>query len=326
MDDRTSRNRRPQVERAEGRLLLSAITNVMATTNLGHQHSVVVKQTSTLQYFEQTHSFPVRAGANAPQGTRAGRGSNGNNGAASNGFAPFNPSPASIANPVTNQGIQGTNFALQPVGTLTPAERKSELFVAQFRGSYTVTPGRTNLEKAVTLIKGVGRGTSFLHGDIQFRIVTPNSSTYTVPVTTTTPGFTVPATTTTPTFTVPSTTTTAPVTMNTQLGGVLAIFDRNLNSNSVLGLDAAGAFANIDAAGHPVHFDTVTIDVNASAGIYDEAFSQGTIDVRYTPSPRHPKNVSEQGFAVVTIQAQIYGPNVAYILTNSNINPGGPRP
>ena len=325
MDDRKKRGRRPQVEQAEPRLLLSNITDVMAATSLGHQSSVLAKQTSTLQYFEQQHSFPIRATATRP-GTRSGGGNNGNNGSVSGGFTPFNPSPTSIANPATNQGIQGNNFALQPVGTLTPTELKNELFVAQFHGSYTVTPGRTNLEKAVTLIKGVGSGSTFRHGDIQFRIVTPSSPTYLVPVTTTTPNITIPATATTPSVTIPASTSTTLTPMNTQLGGVAAIFDRNLNSNTVLGLDAAGALTNIDASGHPVHFDTVTIDVNASAGLYDEAFSQGTIDVRYTPSRSRSRGVLEQGSAVVTIQAQIYSPNVDYILTNSNINPGGPRP
>ncbi len=325
MDDRKKRGRRPQVEPAEARLLLSNITDVMAANSLGHQSSVLAKQTSTLQYFERKHSFPVRAVATRP-GTRAGGGNNGNNGAAGGGFTPFNPSPTSIANPATNQGIQGNNFALQPAGTLTPAELKNELFVAQFHGSYTVSPGRTNLEKAVTLIKAAGSGSTFLHGDIQFRIVTPNSPTYLVPVTTTSPAITVPATATTPAIPVPSETTTNLVTMNTQLGGVAAIFDRNLNSNTVLGLDAAGSITNVDAAGRPVHFDTVTIDVNASSGLYDEAFSQGTIDVRYTPSRSHAKGLLEQGAAVVTIRAQIYAPNVDYILTNSNIDPGGPPP
>lgn len=302
MDDR-KRGHRPQVEQAEARLLLSGITDVMAANSFGHQSSVFAKQTSALQYFEQKHSFPVRAAAGRP-GTRPAGGNNGNNGSVSGGLTPFSPSPTSIANPTTNQGIQGNNFALQPVGTLTPAELKRQLFVAQFHGSYTVSPGRTNLEKAVTLIKAVGSGSTFLHGDIQFRIVTPNI----------------------PSYTVPATLTTQAMTVNTQLGGVAAIFDRNLNSNTVLGFDAAGALTNVDAAGHPVHFDTVTIDVNESAGLYDEAFSQGTIDVRYTPSKRHANNVLEQGSAVVTIHAQIYGPNVDYILTNSNINPGGPRP
>jgi len=304
MDDRTRRKHRPQVERAEARLLLSGITDVMASTGFGHHQSVLAKQVSGLQYFEKQHSFPVRAtvaggGGHGGGGNGAGTGNNGNNGAASNGFAPFIPSTTSIANPTTNQGPQGTNFVSMPVGTLTPAELKSQLFNASFQGTYTVSPGRTNNEAAVTLIKAVGRGTTFLHGDIQLRVVTPARPTYID---------------------------NQGVGQNTQLSGIAAIFDRNLNSNSVLGFDVEGANSNIDSAGHPIHFDKVTIDVNESAGLYDEAYSQGVMDVRYIPSRRHAAGLIEQGSAVVTVHAQIYGPNVDYILTNSNINPGGPRP
>jgi hypothetical protein len=281
MNHRRIRGRRPQVERAETRVLLSSITDVLAANSIGHQQAVLAKQASTLQYFENQHSFPVRAAvAGSPVGNLG------------SGSTPFKPSTTSIATP-NNQGPQGSNFALQPVGTLTPAELKSELFTASFQGTYTVSPGRTNLEKNVTLIKAAGHGTSFLHGDIQFRIVTPNSPTY-----------------------VDS----QGNTQTTELGGVAAIFDRNLNSNTVLGFDAAGADSNVDSAGRPDYFDSVSIDVNESSGLYDEAYSQGTIDVRYTPSRHHAKGLLQQGFAVVTIQAQIYTPNVDFILTNANID------
>jgi len=302
MDHRRRRDHRPRVERAEARILLSTITDLMASNSIGHQRSALAKQASTLQYFMAQHTFPVRAavaGGHGGGGNGAGTGSNGNNGGASTGFTPFTPSKTSIANPMTNQGQQGSNFALQPVGNLTPSELKREIFSASFQGTYTVSPGRTDAEAAVTLIKGAGHGTTFLHGDIQFRVVTPRNPTY-VDI--------------------------QGNTQTTQLGGVAAVFDRNLNSNSVLGLDAAGADSNVDASGRPIHFDKVTIDVNESAGLYDEAFAQGTIDVRYTPSRHHAKGLIEQGFAVVTIHAQIYGPNVDYILTNANINPGGPPP
>jgi hypothetical protein len=286
MDRRKTCDRRPQLELIETRVLLSDITDVLAANSIAHQSSVLAKQTATLNTFEQQQSFPVSAAvAGGPVGNL---GSN---------YAPFTPSRTSIANPVTNQGQQGSNFALQPVGTLTPAALKSELFTAYFQGTYSVSPGLTNLEKSVTLIKAAGNGTSFLHGDIQFRIVTPN----------------------TPTF-VDS----QGITETTQIGGVAAIFDRNLNSNTVLGLDTEAPDSDVDAGGRPNHFSTVTIDVNASSGLYDEAYSQGTIDIRYTPSRHHAKGLIQQGFAVVKIQAQIYAPDVDFILANANIDPGGP--
>ena len=286
MNHRKSRGCRPLLERVETRELLSAITNILASNSISHERSVTAKQNASLRYFDHRHTFPVRSSA-------AGSTANGSGGRTS-----FTPSTTSIANPITNQGQQGSNFALQPIGNLTPSELKRELFTATFKGTYSVSPGRTDAEQAVTLIKAAGRGTTFLHGDIQFRVVTPSISTY-----------------------VDS----QGNTQSTQLGGVAAIFDRNLNSNSVLGLDAASATSNVDAGGRPIHFNRVSIDVNESAGLYDEAFAQGIIDVRYMPSRQHAHGLIEQGRAIVTIHLQIYGPNVDYILTNANINPGGPR-
>ena len=51
---------------------------------------------------------------------------------------------------------------------------------------------------------------------------------------------------------------------NTQIGGVAGIFDRNLNTNTSLGLDLLAPQQNVDRAGRPNHFTSVTLDVNAS--------------------------------------------------------------
>ena len=286
MNHRKNRGCRPFLEQVESRELLSAITNLLVSNSLSHERSVTAQQDASLQYFDNRHAFPVRSSASGSAANGAG------------GRSGFTPSTTSIANPITNQGQQGSNFALQPIGNLTPAELRRELFTASFQGTYSVSPGRTDAEQAVTLIKGAGRGTTFLHGDIQFRVVTPRISSY-----------------------VDS----QGNTQITQLGGVAAIFDRNLNSNSVLGLDVASATSNVDAGGRPIHFNRVSMDINASSGLYNEAFTQGIIDVRYLPSRKHVKGLIEQGRAIVTIRLQIYGPNVDYLLTNANINPGGPK-
>ncbi len=66
----------------------------------------------------------------------------------------------------------------------------------------------------------------------------------------------------------------------------------------------------------------MTIDANISAGLYVEAYSVGTINIRYIPSGKHTTGVLSQGTAIVTIHAQIYTAGTSFILRNSNIDPG----
>jgi hypothetical protein len=103
--------------------------------------------------------------------------------------------------------------------------------------------------------------------------------------------------------------------------GVLAIFDRNLNSNTVLGLDFIAPSSAVDQAGRPNFFNQVSIDLNESSGVYDEAYSQGTIQIKYLPSDQHTPGVVSQGTAIVKIRAQIYTTAVDFLLANSHINP-----
>ena len=72
------------------------------------------------------------------------------------------------------------------------------------------------------------------------------------------------------------------------------IFDRNLNSNTVLGLDLATPVTNVDGRGRPNHITSVTLDVNASSGTYDEGFAQGVIDIHYYPSAKKPAACSSK--------------------------------
>jgi len=65
----------------------------------------------------------------------------------------------------------------------------------------------------------------------------------------------------------------------------------------------------------------VTLDVNSSSGVYDEAFAQGVIDIQYHPTANKIPGAYEQGTAVIKIYAQIYAPNVDFILRNSDIEP-----
>ena len=77
----------------------------------------------------------------------------------------------------------------------------------------------------------------------------------------------------------------------------------------------------INRLGLPSLIPTVSVDVNSSSGTYDEAYSVGTINIHYIPSGKHTHGVLSQGKAIVTIHAQIYAPNVDFILRNANIDP-----
>jgi len=108
---------------------------------------------------------------------------------------------------------------------------------------------------------------------------------------------------------------------STMIGGVSGIFDRNLNTNTSLGFDLLAPQQDVDRRGRPNHFPTVSLDVNASAGLYTEAFAQGVVNIRYIPNGKHTPGVIDQGTAVVTIHAQIYTPATNFILRNANIDP-----
>jgi len=203
-------------------------------------------------------------------------------GASTSGFVPSQTSVA-IAG---NQGPPaiGTNLELTPTGTLTPREIRRERFVAQFSGTYTIGAGRTSTEALQTFIAATGTSNTMLHCDLQLLIVTPKDPT-------------------------------------TQIGGTSVIFDRNLNSNTSLSFDVLAPQQNVDSAGRPNHFTQVSLDVNASAGLYDGGYAQGVMNIRYIPNGKHTRGVISQGSVIVTIHAQIYTSNTAFILRNANIDP-----
>lgn len=197
-------------------------------------------------------------------------------------------SSQSIAVP-SNQGpliVDGNivNAALVPTGTLTPRELRRERFVAQYVGTYTVGPGRTSDEANQVFIAAAGSSNTMLHSDIQMLLVTPKDSA-------------------------------------TPIGGVSAIFDRNLNSNTVLGLDLSAPQQNVNRGGLPNSIPTVSVDANLSSGTYDEGYSVGNISIKYIPNGQHTPGVFSQGKAIITIHAQIYTSNVGFILRNANIDP-----
>ena len=186
----------------------------------------------------------------------------------------------------TNPNNSINNQALAPTGTLTKREQRRERFVAQYVGTYTVGAGRTSDESIQTFITGVGPANTMLHSDIQLLLVTPKDPSL-------------------------------------PIGGVSAIFDRNLNTNTVLGLDESAPQTPqyINQLGLPSLLPKVSVDVNLSSGTYDEAYSFGTMSIRYIPNGKHTRGVISQGKAIVTIHLQIYTANVGFILRNANIDP-----
>jgi len=188
--------------------------------------------------------------------------------------------------PLFNPNGTINNQAIAPTGTLTNRELHRERFVARYVGTYTVGAGRTSTEQMQTFIAAAGTANTMLHSDIQLLLVTPKDTSL-------------------------------------PIGGISAIFDRNLNTNTSLGLDEAAPQSSqyINHLGLPSLLPTVSVDVNLSAGTYDEAYAVGTVNIHYIPSGKPSPGVISQGKAIVTIHAQIYTTNVGFILRNAKINP-----
>src|SRR5690606_34556344 len=90
--------------------------------------------------------------------------------ASTDGQAGFTPSQSSIARP-ENQGPQGINLLLSPIGRMTPQQYRKSLYQASFVGTYTIGPGRFDSEAMQLAIQGAGRTTDMLHADIQVGII-----------------------------------------------------------------------------------------------------------------------------------------------------------
>lgn len=231
---------------------------------------------------------PARgAGTLLAGGGGGGGAAGGGGGAASSNFASSIRLDGSTLNqgPLLNPDGSVNNMALAPTGNPKPGQLRRERFTAQFVGPYSVIPGRTSTQAIQTRIQGAGTATTILHGDIQILLVTPSDGTL-------------------------------------PIGGVLTIFDRNLNSNTTLGLDLSASQQDVDRGGRPNHIPIVTSDANISSGVYVESYTQGVVNIRYIPGgrPTIPGAIS-QGTAIVTIHAHIYTANTSFILRNANLDP-----
>ena len=192
---------------------------------------------------------------------------------------------AGALDPAKSQGIQGnaTDF-LQPTGNPTSHELAREQFKATFTGTYVLGNGRYDSQSHSFVFRGAGSGSYFLHGDVQLGTVTPKDPTK-------------------------------------PLSGLLTIFDRNINTNFVMGLDLAGdQVTGVDKFGRPTKL-TYTTDVNVSAGISVESLSQGTITIKYHSRGHTARGVNSQGTASIVVQGRHYNLGSSQILANANINP-----
>ena len=254
----------------------------LITDIMAGNHNALINSPKVRALLAGVGSYPATQSQSAASSSSAASAS------AASGRAAFTPTAESIAVP-QNQGFQppanpGYNLILQPTGTATPAEVKRQLFSAVFRGPYIIGPGAFSSQASQIFIRGAGTATSMLHADIQMRLAVASDPTL-------------------------------------QTTGAATIFDRNLNSNTVLGFDLATPRTNVDSHGRPNSISSVTLDVNASAGVYDEAFAQGVVEIHYYPSSKKIPGATENGTAVVKIHGQIYSALVDFILRNSTLNP-----
>jgi hypothetical protein len=187
----------------------------------------------------------------------------------------------------TNTAADVNNELLNPTGVPTPRQQARERFVAQFTGTFMAGPGQFSSQAQQFMFRGAGGSNQFLHGDIQLRAITPLDPTQ-------------------------------------PLTGETTMFDRNLNSNSVLGLDLVADPTSVDKFGRPTLFTISQLDQNVSSGYYDEGLAQGTVSIRYLSGGKPGPHGLSQGKAVVAIHAQIYSIGTDFILTNAQIDPKGP--
>lgn len=181
------------------------------------------------------------------------------------------------------------NYLLSPDGQPSAHQYHKLQFRAFFRGPFTMGPGRYSTEANQIYIRGVGTSNQFLHGDVQLRIITPTDPT------------------------IPQ-------------AGASTSFDKNINSNSTLGLLVQADPTSLDKAGRPTRLVIYSADPNTSAGQYVESQATGTINVTYHPqaSPSKP-GLTSTGIATLSINAQIYTLGTSFALRNAQLYNAGPK-
>jgi hypothetical protein len=149
----------------------------------------------------------------------------------------------------------------------TPRELKREQFSFKFTGKYQIGPPRFENQTMTIYFKGVGTSTYFLHGDDQVGFVVDKDPS-------------IPA------------------------SGNSTSYDRNNNTNAAFSFDLTGVPGAVNKQGLPTQF-TISTDVNASAGFFDESTSSGLLTIHYLPGIQQRQGY-KQGTATVTITGRAY--------------------
>ena len=149
----------------------------------------------------------------------------------------------------------------------TPRELKREQFSFKFTGKYQIGPPRFENQTMTIYFKGVGTSTYFLHGDVQVGFVVDKDPS-------------IPA------------------------SGNSTSYDRNNNTNAAFSFDLIGVPGAVNKQGLPTQF-TISTDVNASAGFFDESTSSGLLTIHYLPGIQQRQGY-KQGTATVTIIGRAY--------------------
>ena len=155
-----------------------------------------------------------------------------------------------------------------PGSVLTPNEvKRQKQFSFAMAGKYVIGPGRFTDQAASIYIKAVGESTYFLSGDLQVGITVPKDTSQSAQ-------------------------------------GNATSYDKNVNTNAAFSFDLVAVPGATDKYGRPTQF-TISTDVNASAGVFDESTSRGLLTIRYlTGKPN--RNGFSTGMATVTIKGLAY--------------------
>jgi hypothetical protein len=181
--------------------------------------------------------------------------------------------------------IENLVFLPDPNGVPTPREQRRETFTALFTdGSYGIGPGRFSNEASHTYMRALGTSNQMLHCNMQFAFV--QSKDLTKPA-----------------------------------AGELSILDKNAASGNQLGFFVVADPNFVDRRGRPTRFIIYEKDVNQAAAFYDQGYTVGTVDLRYSPQERNRQGIVESGRFKMLVRAQVYNLGNTGLLTNSYSNP-----
>lgn len=147
---------------------------------------------------------------------------------------------------------------LEGRGLPVPHEQARERFTADWGGPFYTSIGRFTDQASQIYIRGGGSSNYMLHTNGQLRIVTPTDPTM-------------------------------------PFIGVMNLFDKNISSGGILGLELTGDRSRVDRAGRPIHFDAAT-SVELNSGIFTNSDFTGTVDIRYRAD----------GTAAVKVRGRVY--------------------